>query len=69
MSAPLSFEGKAPSIDPTAFVAPGAQLIGDLPIKPLVINYLKWHQEISSGFGKKRRLLKLEVHATKGPMA
>src|SRR5215210_7106168 len=30
----LSFEGKAPRIDPAAFVAPGAQLIGDIEIGP-----------------------------------
>jgi gamma-carbonic anhydrase len=28
----LSFGGKAPRIDPTAFVAPGAQLIGDIEL-------------------------------------
>jgi carbonic anhydrase/acetyltransferase-like protein (isoleucine patch superfamily) len=28
----LSFEGKTPRVDPTAFVAPGAQLIGDVDI-------------------------------------
>jgi carbonic anhydrase/acetyltransferase-like protein (isoleucine patch superfamily) len=30
----LSFGGKTPRIDPTAFVAPGAQLIGDIEIGP-----------------------------------
>jgi len=30
----LSFAGKAPAIDPTAFVAPGAWLIGDIEIGP-----------------------------------
>ena len=30
----LAFEGKAPRIDPTAFVAPGARLIGDIEIGP-----------------------------------
>ena len=30
----LSFGGKAPRIDPAAFVAPGAQLIGDIEIGP-----------------------------------
>ncbi len=30
----ITFGGKAPSIDPTAFVAPGAQLIGDVEIGP-----------------------------------
>ena len=28
----LTFDGKAPRVDPTAFVAPGAQLIGDIEI-------------------------------------
>ncbi|HEX8214990.1 MAG TPA: gamma carbonic anhydrase family protein, partial [Allosphingosinicella sp.] len=28
----LSFGGKAPRVDPSAFVAPGAQLIGDVEI-------------------------------------
>ena len=30
----LSFDGKTPSVDPTAFVAPGARLIGDIAIGP-----------------------------------
>jgi carbonic anhydrase/acetyltransferase-like protein (isoleucine patch superfamily) len=30
----LSFAGKTPSIDPAAFVAPGARLIGDIEIGP-----------------------------------
>jgi gamma-carbonic anhydrase len=30
----ISFGGKAPRIDPAAFVAPGAQLIGDVEIGP-----------------------------------
>jgi carbonic anhydrase/acetyltransferase-like protein (isoleucine patch superfamily) len=30
----LAFAGKSPRIDPTAFVAPGAQLIGDIEIGP-----------------------------------
>src|SRR4051794_22109870 len=30
----LSFEGKAPLIDPAAFVAPGARLIGDIELGP-----------------------------------
>ena len=30
----IRFDGKAPMIDPTAFVAPGAQLIGDVEIGP-----------------------------------
>ena len=30
----LSFGGKTPLVDPTAFVAPGAQLIGDVEIGP-----------------------------------
>ena len=30
----LSYEGKTPRIDPTAFVAPGARLIGDIEIGP-----------------------------------
>ncbi len=30
----LTFEGKAPRIDPNAFVAPGARLIGDIEIGP-----------------------------------
>ena len=30
----IPFGGKAPSIDPTAFVAPGARLIGDIEIGP-----------------------------------
>ena len=30
----LSFGGRTPLIDPTAFVAPGAQLIGDIEIGP-----------------------------------
>ncbi len=30
----LSFGGKAPRVDPAAFVAPGAQLIGDVEIGP-----------------------------------
>ncbi|HYN45578.1 MAG TPA: gamma carbonic anhydrase family protein [Allosphingosinicella sp.] len=30
----LSFNGRTPLIDPTAFVAPGAQLIGDVEIGP-----------------------------------
>ena len=30
----IRFRGKAPSIDPTAFVAPGAQLIGDIELGP-----------------------------------
>lgn len=30
----LSFGGKVPRIDPAAFVAPGAQLIGDIEIGP-----------------------------------
>ena len=36
MEAPhlISFGGKAPRIDPGAFVAPGAQLIGDIEIAP-----------------------------------
>ena len=34
MAAHLSFGGKAPRIDPTAFVAPGARLIGDIEIGP-----------------------------------
>ena len=30
----IDFGGKSPSVDPTAFVAPGAQLIGDIEIGP-----------------------------------
>jgi carbonic anhydrase/acetyltransferase-like protein (isoleucine patch superfamily) len=30
----ISFGGKAPSVDPSAFVAPGAKLIGDVEIGP-----------------------------------
>ena len=30
----LSFGGKAPVIDPTAFVAPGSKLIGDIHLGP-----------------------------------
>jgi carbonic anhydrase/acetyltransferase-like protein (isoleucine patch superfamily) len=30
----LAYEGKAPRIDPAAFVAPGARLIGDIEIGP-----------------------------------
>jgi gamma-carbonic anhydrase len=30
----IDFEGKAPRIDPAAFVAPGARLIGDIEIGP-----------------------------------
>jgi gamma-carbonic anhydrase len=30
----LTFEGKAPAIDPSAFVAPGARLIGDVVLGP-----------------------------------
>jgi carbonic anhydrase/acetyltransferase-like protein (isoleucine patch superfamily) len=30
----IAFEGKAPRIDPTAFVAPGARLVGDIEIGP-----------------------------------
>ena len=30
----LTYEGKTPRIDPTAFVAPGARLIGDIEIGP-----------------------------------
>ena len=30
----IPFRGKAPSIDPTAFVAPGARLIGDIELGP-----------------------------------
>ncbi len=30
----LTFDGKAPRVHPTAFVAPGAQLIGDVEIGP-----------------------------------
>ena len=30
----LSFGGKTPAVDPTAFVAPGARLIGDIEIGP-----------------------------------
>jgi len=30
----LTYEGKTPKIDPTAFVAPGARLIGDIEIGP-----------------------------------
>jgi carbonic anhydrase/acetyltransferase-like protein (isoleucine patch superfamily) len=30
----LSYEGRTPLIDPTAFVAPGARLIGDIEIGP-----------------------------------
>ena len=30
----LTFAGKAPRVDPSAFVAPGAQLIGDIEIGP-----------------------------------
>jgi len=32
MGSLIAFEGKAPLIDPTAFVAPGAQLIGDIDV-------------------------------------
>ena len=31
---PIPFGGKTPLVDPTAFVAPGAQLIGDIEIGP-----------------------------------
>ena len=34
MSGLISFEGKTPLIDPAAFVAPGAQLIGDIQLGP-----------------------------------
>ena len=34
MSALIPFEGKAPLIDPSAFVAPGARLIGDIHLGP-----------------------------------
>jgi carbonic anhydrase/acetyltransferase-like protein (isoleucine patch superfamily) len=34
MAAILSFGGATPRVDPTAFVAPGAQLIGDVEIGP-----------------------------------
>ena len=34
MSSLIPFGGKAPVIDPAAFVAPGAQLIGDIEIGP-----------------------------------
>lgn len=30
----LSFRGKSPLVDPSAFVAPGAQLIGDIEVGP-----------------------------------
>ena len=30
----IGFEGKAPTVDPAAFVAPGARLIGDIEIGP-----------------------------------
>ena len=30
----IAFEGKSPRVDPTAFVAPGARLIGDIEIGP-----------------------------------
>jgi carbonic anhydrase/acetyltransferase-like protein (isoleucine patch superfamily) len=30
----LSYDGKTPSVDPSAFVAPGARLIGDVAIGP-----------------------------------
>jgi gamma-carbonic anhydrase len=30
----IDFEGKSPRLDPTAFVAPGAQLIGDVELGP-----------------------------------
>ena len=32
MASILSFDGKSPQIDPSAFVAPGSQLIGDIEI-------------------------------------
>lgn len=31
---PVEFEGRSPRIDPTAFVAPGAQLIGHIEVGP-----------------------------------
>lgn len=31
---PISFHGRTPLIDPTAFVAPGARLIGDIELGP-----------------------------------
>jgi carbonic anhydrase/acetyltransferase-like protein (isoleucine patch superfamily) len=34
MSNLIPFHGKAPSVDPAAFVAPGARLIGDIEIGP-----------------------------------
>ena len=34
MAGRLSFGGKTPRVDPSAFVAPGAQLIGDIDIGP-----------------------------------
>ena len=34
MSALIPFEGKTPVIDPSAFVAPGARLIGDIVLGP-----------------------------------
>jgi len=34
MAGLISFDGKSPRIDPTAFVAPGAQLIGDVEVGP-----------------------------------
>ena len=30
----LSFGGRSPQVDPLAFVAPGAQLIGDVEVGP-----------------------------------
>jgi carbonic anhydrase/acetyltransferase-like protein (isoleucine patch superfamily) len=49
----LSFGGKAPSIDPAAFVAPGAVLIGDVEIGP---EASIWYNCVLRGDGNRIRI-------------
>lgn len=49
----LSFGGKAPSVDPAAFVAPGAVLIGDVEIGP---EASIWYNCVLRGDGNRIRI-------------
>jgi len=53
----LAFGGQTAARGEFTAVDQGPQLVGNLPIKSLVINYLKWHCEIGSGMNSDRRSL------------
>ena len=58
----IDFEGKSPQIDPTAFVAPGAQLIGDIQLGP---ESSIWYNCVLRGDADPNRAVLSEYHVEK----